>query len=105
MNTVNKERLEQVFSSIRREAENGRNALKETRIPKIYIGKATCGLASGALDTEKAFEEILSEKKIEANIRSVGCIGHCYAEPVVIIDHPGSGFPPAWQPATRSSPA
>ncbi|MBW1913280.1 MAG: NADH-quinone oxidoreductase subunit F, partial [Deltaproteobacteria bacterium] len=21
-------------------------------------------------------------------------IGHCYAEPVVIIDHPGSGFPP-----------
>jgi len=27
-------------------------------------------------------------------IHATGCVGHCYAEPVVIIDHPASGFPP-----------
>lgn len=55
---------------------------------------ATCGIASGALETKNAFEEVLAERKIEAHIRTVGCIGHCYAEPVVIMDHPESGFPP-----------
>jgi NADH-quinone oxidoreductase subunit F len=46
------------------------------------------------LETKKAFEDALAEREIEARIRTVGCIGHCYAEPVVVIDHPGSGFPP-----------
>jgi NADH-quinone oxidoreductase subunit F len=55
---------------------------------------ATCGIASGALETKKAFEETLAERNIEALIHPVGCIGHCYAEPIVIIDHPDSGFPP-----------
>jgi NADH-quinone oxidoreductase subunit F len=53
---------------------------------------ATCGIASGALDTKKAFEEALQERGMEALILPVGCIGHCYAEPVVIIENPG--FPP-----------
>jgi NADH-quinone oxidoreductase subunit F len=54
---------------------------------------ATCGIASGALETKHAFEEALAERKINGHIRTVGCIGHCYAEPVVIIDNPESGFP------------
>ncbi|MBW1805031.1 MAG: NADH-quinone oxidoreductase subunit NuoF [Deltaproteobacteria bacterium] len=94
MGLANKDRMVQAFSLIREEAESRQNAFKEAQVPKIYIGKATCGLASGALDTQKTFEESLEEHEIEAIIRSVGCIGHCYAEPVVIIDHPGSGFPP-----------
>jgi NADH-quinone oxidoreductase subunit F len=53
---------------------------------------ATCGLASGALDTKRAFEEALAERNLKATIRGVGCIGHCYAEPLVIIENPG--FPP-----------
>jgi NADH-quinone oxidoreductase subunit F len=55
---------------------------------------ATCGIASGALETKSAFEEVFAERKVDVLVRTVGCIGHCYAEPVVIIDHPGSGFPP-----------
>jgi len=94
MGLANKDRIVQAFSLIREEAELRQNAFKEAQVPKIYIGKATCGLASGALDTQKTFEESLEEQGIKAIIRSVGCIGHCYAEPVVIIDHPGSGFPP-----------
>ncbi len=62
--------------------------------PRIHIGMATCGIASGALETKAAFEAALAERGIEASIHTVGCIGHCYAEPWVIIEHPESGFPP-----------
>ena len=62
--------------------------------PRIHIGMATCGIASGALETKAAFEAALVERGIEASIHTVGCIGHCYAEPWVIIEHPESGFPP-----------
>ncbi len=54
------------------------------------IGAATCGIAAGALDTKKAFEDILAERKLDARIVSVGCIGHCYAEPIVIVKKPDS---------------
>ena len=92
MNPPNNTHIEQAFSTIRQEAEKRWNAMKEAPVPKISIGMATCGIASGALDTKNALEEVLAERNIEAQIRSVGCIGHCYAEPVVIMENPG--FPP-----------
>jgi len=90
--------LEQSFNSIREKAESQLRSFQESHIPKISIGKATCGLAAGAMETHSAFEEALGEQRVEAIIKSVGCIGHCYAEPVVIIDHPDSGFPPIFYP-------
>ena len=33
-----------------------------------------------------AFEQALAERDIDARIHLVGCVGHCYAEPVVVID-------------------
>jgi NADH-quinone oxidoreductase subunit F len=94
MNTLNKDDLIQAFNQICGEAEARRMASLETPLPKITIGMATCGLASGALETKRSFEETLREENIEASIHTVGCIGHCYAEPVVIIDFAESGFPP-----------
>ncbi len=88
------ETLHQNWKAIREEAEARRNAFREAAVPKIHIGMATCGIASGAMETKKAFEDALAEQNIEARIHTVGCVGHCYAEPVVIIDHPASGFPP-----------
>jgi len=73
-------------------------AIEKPGIPKIHIGMATCGIASGALETKLAFEEALEEQGVEAFVHPVGCIGHCYAEPVVVIDHPDSGFPPILYP-------
>lgn len=72
-----------------REAERRLEEKRSAGIPRIYIGMATCGLAAGALETKAAFEEALAERKIEARISSVGCLGHCYAEPLVIIENPG----------------
>lgn len=70
------------------------NAKKEKNRIKIFIGKGTCGIAAGAQDTQKAIEDTLIREGVEASIFSRGCMGHCYAEPVVIVDNPDSGFPP-----------
>lgn len=91
---VNKEAIQRTFDTIREDAESRLTSSQGPNIPKIYIGKATCGIASGALDTETAFKENLVKENIEAEIHSMGCIGHCYAEPVVVIENPDSGFPP-----------
>ena len=105
MNPAKNEKIDQKFSAILEEAERRRKAFTETPVPKIHIGMATCGIASGALETKKAFEEILAERNVEAIIHPVGCIGHCYAEPVVIIDHPDSGFPPIFYPEVTAGKA
>lgn len=87
---------EQLYKVIRQTAEDKRTAFEQKPVPKIHICMATCGIASGALDTRLAFEEALAERGLEAQIHTTGCSGHCYAEPVVIIDHPESGFPPVF---------
>jgi NADH-quinone oxidoreductase subunit F len=90
----NNKTVQNAFDVIRDEAKRRQDEFHAESVPKIQIGMATCGIASGALETKNALEEVLAERKIEAHIRTVGCIGHCYAEPVVIMDHPESGFPP-----------
>ncbi|MGW8223990.1 MAG: (2Fe-2S) ferredoxin domain-containing protein, partial [Syntrophobacteria bacterium] len=82
------------FAPIQREAARRDEEKRADGIPTIHIVMSTCGLASGAAETKQAFEEALLQKSIEARIVSVGCLGHCYAEPLVVIDHPTSGFPP-----------
>ena len=74
------------------EARQRRDTFRESLLPKIHIGMATCGIAAGAVETRQAFQEVLDEQGLEAHIHSVGCMGHCYAEPVVVIE--GPGFPP-----------
>jgi NADH-quinone oxidoreductase subunit F len=83
---------EAAFAPILEKAQKHRESMDTSDVPVIHIGMATCGIASGALETKAAFEETLAEQGIPARIHPVGCIGHCYAEPVVIIENPG--FPP-----------
>jgi len=92
VNQKSKEELREAFASIKTEAEKRFEKIKGDSNQNIFIGMATCGLASGAIEVKRAFEEALTEQKINARIISVGCLGHCYAEPLVIIDKPG--FPP-----------
>ena len=94
MKKTDKDRISRLFNAIRQEAVNRRETLRQDAAPTILIGTATCGIASGALDTKLAFEQAVVEGGLDARICTVGCIGHCYAEPVVIIDYPASGFPP-----------
>lgn len=59
--------------------------------PVITIGTATCGRAAGAMTVLAAFERELKQQNVEASLVPVGCMGMCYAEPLVIISKPG-GF-------------
>jgi len=98
MKVDNKANPDRIYGTLQAEALKRRKAFEEASGPKIHIGMATCGIASGALETKAAFQEELAGHGMEAHIHSVGCIGHCYAEPYVIIDHPDSGFPPIFYP-------
>jgi len=64
------------------------HVLKATDKPRIVIGTATCGRAAGAMKVLKAIKEELKKQKIDADITEVGCIGLCFAEPLVEIVKP-----------------
>ena len=57
--------------------------------PQIFVGTATCGRAAGAEATVEAIQEFLAARGMEADVRQGGCLGLCYAEPLVDIIKPG----------------
>lgn len=59
---------------------------------RVLVGTATCGVSAGALKIVDDFEREIKEKGLDADVVEVGCIGHCYAEPMAVIAKPG--FPP-----------
>ena len=48
------------FEEIRQDADARRKAFTDAPGPKIHVGMATCGIASGALATKDAFEQALA---------------------------------------------
>ena len=56
---------------------------------RILIGMGTCGRAAGAEDVLDALNQGLAEQHIQAEILQVGCIGLCYAEPLIEAVKPG----------------
>jgi len=73
------------FDEIQRQANSEWEALQQSEKPRILIGTATCGRAAGVIGVLKAFEAEIKRQKAEALITQVGCIGLCYAEPLVVI--------------------
>jgi len=63
--------------------------LAATDKPRIVVGTATCGRAAGAMKVLKTIKDELKRHKIDADITEVGCIGLCFAEPLVDIIKPG----------------
>ena len=58
----------------------------------IMVGTATCGRAAGALEVLQAIRGELKRQGLDCPVVEVGCMGHCYAEPIVTISKPG--YPP-----------
>lgn len=71
--------------------ENQSSVIKREKIDKpiIYVGAGTCGLGAGATKSIEAVKTYLKNKKIEADIIEVGCIGLCAVEPIVDVQLPG----------------
>jgi NADH:ubiquinone oxidoreductase subunit F (NADH-binding)/(2Fe-2S) ferredoxin/Pyruvate/2-oxoacid:ferredoxin oxidoreductase delta subunit len=78
------------FAEYRARAEAAwRKEEEQAGKPLIAIGTATCGLASGADNLLKVLGDSLAKADVEADVRQVGCIGLCYAEPLVDVRLPG----------------
>jgi NADH-quinone oxidoreductase subunit F len=79
------------FQKIRKRAEARYLELQKAKAV-IMVGAATCGRAAGALKVLRAFKDELKKHNLDCPVMEVGCMGHCYAEPIAIIAKPG--FPP-----------
>ena len=76
------------FDEFKRRSEQQWQALQSAPVPRILVGTATCGRSAGALEVVEAFRRELDARGLEANLLEVGCIGLCYAEPIVSIAKP-----------------
>jgi NADH-quinone oxidoreductase subunit F len=56
------------------------------------VGTATCGRAAGALEVLETLRYEVKRQNLDCHVVEVGCTGHCYADPTVIISKPG--YPP-----------
>ncbi len=81
--------VQKTYSELKQKADDHWNGLVNGEIPFIRIGSAMCGHASGAFRVEEVLRRTLEKRGIKANIDEVGCIGLCYAEPLVDIKKRG----------------
>ena len=77
------------FDEIKKRAEDEWDQLRQSKNPGVFIGAATCGRSAGALEVKKTFQDEFKKKGINANIIEVGCLGPCWAEPLISIMKPG----------------
>ena len=77
------------FSDLKARADERWSELVAGDRPWVRIGAAMCGHSAGALDVLEAVEAELDSAGIDANVDTVGCIGLCYAEPLVDVLKPG----------------
>ena len=77
------------FDEIKKRAESHWHELRDDQMPVILVGTATCGRAAGALEVLQAVKDVVGKKSIDCLITEVGCLGHCYSEPLIIIRKPG----------------
>jgi NADH-quinone oxidoreductase subunit F len=80
------------FEEIRSRAITHWQEVFDSGQPVILVGTATCGRAAGALDVLETIRTELKKLGVSYPVFEVGCLGHCYAEPLVVINKPG--YPP-----------
>ena len=85
-------KISEAFERIKGRAFAEWEAFKGGEEPYILVGTATCGRAAGALDVLKTIQDELAQRNVKAKVVQVGCMGYCYAEPLVIVAKPG--YPP-----------
>lgn len=67
-----------------------RNSIDDENKIRIAVGMATCGIASGSRETINSIvEEIKAQGLANVSVVQTGCLGYCYAEPVVEVSMPG----------------
>ncbi|MBI5500108.1 MAG: NAD(P)H-dependent oxidoreductase subunit E [Deltaproteobacteria bacterium] len=96
------------LAALRARADAAWGALWDGTTPTVWVGTATCGKAAGADKVLEAFRRVAGssvpaltthDSRLTTppptppwHVLEVGCLGHCYAEPLAIVRHP------AWPP-------
>ena len=78
------------FERLRQAAEEKWERRTGGEMPVITVGTATCGRSAGALDTLDLLRGELAGREVECRFVEVGCLGPCYAEPLVTVTLPGA---------------
>jgi len=76
------------FADIQKRAIAEWDALRHGPTPGILVGAGTCGRAAGAEAVLAEIDRELTQRNIDAIVMQVGCVGLCYAEPLVDIIKP-----------------
>lgn len=76
------------FEGIVNRAKREYKELYENEEPLILIGSATCGNSAGASALKPVIEEKLQNVNLNCKIVEVGCIGLCFAEPIITVIKP-----------------
>ena len=61
----------------------------ESARPWLRVGTALCGQAAGGVGVVAALRQALDSQGVDARLSEVGCIGLCYAEPLLDVQLPG----------------
>ena len=77
------------FEETRKQAASRVDGIWNGPVPVILVGTATCGRASGAMGVLEAVKETVRKHDLNCLTFEVGCLGHCYAEPLLVIRKPG----------------
>jgi NADH-quinone oxidoreductase subunit F len=78
------------YSQIKEEAKRYHREKWNSKVTKIFIGCATCGISVGALEVMEAFRKELKRHEIQGEIIKVGCLGICFTEPLAYIMKDGN---------------
>jgi NADH-quinone oxidoreductase subunit F len=76
------------FEEITAEAERRWQSLTAGDTPWIRLGTALCGKAAGCDAVLAALDSSLQRHEVTAQISQVGCLGLCFAEPLVDVQLP-----------------
>jgi NADH-quinone oxidoreductase subunit F len=77
------------FADIQKRAVAKWEELQRSPESRILVGAGTCGKAAGAGAVLRAIDDALGRHGVKATVIQVGCMGLCYAEPMVGIIKPG----------------
>ncbi len=70
----------------------GEGKVGSSRLAEVRIGLGSCCVAGGSLDVRNAIEEAVAKTRVNAVVKTVGCVGMCHRTPVVEIVTPdGAG--------------
>ncbi len=78
----------QSLQGVQKKAKEDWLELLQGDLPLIFTGLSTCGISARARESQLNIETELNNRRIAFRSLNVGCLGLCYAEPLIYIKMP-----------------